>query len=78
MQHLTCFMPHPLDASRKVHRLSDCQLWEMQIDLLNVGCCPLWDEALEGDAIVRDLPCDLQCKYHLKPFTKKDLNLIVS
>ena len=60
----TSFVPYTLNTSCKVHRLPDSQLWQVQVGLLNVGCCPLWDEALEGDAIVCDLACDLRTAKH--------------
>ena len=52
---LTSLVSHTLDACSKVHGLPHCQLGQVQVSLLNVGCSPLRDEALEGDAIVRDV-----------------------
>ena len=55
IMRLTSLVPHALDASCKVHGLPDSQLRQVQVGLLNVGCCPLRDEAFEGDAVVCDL-----------------------
>ena len=56
---LTCFLANTLNSSCKIHGLPHCQFWQVQICLLNIGCCPLGDELIEGLAIVGQLSSNL-------------------
>lgn len=61
----TCFVTCALTSSSKVEGFPHCQLRQMGVCLIDVCCSPLWDEVLEGVAIVGDGAMHLHPHDHL-------------
>lgn len=57
---LTCSVANTLESCREVDGLSDGHLRDMEIILIDVSCCLLWDEVTQLHTIVLDFSCDLE------------------
>lgn len=56
---LTCLVTNALTSGSKVKGLSDCELWLMQVVLVNVGSGVCSTELIKASSIVCDAACHL-------------------